>query len=214
MAATMLHGRQVQCSNDELSVFQPPTGVTCQTYMAPYLQQAPGYLMNPSATSDCAYCSLSVADQFLSGVNIYWSQRWRNFGLMWVYVVFDIAAAVMLYYFFRVRQGSLLSMFKKKNKSKKTKGGEAQKQTTEGQDARAQGKSGEEEEKKEEEEEKAESDEQGDEEMEQRRRRSSVGSRGSGLVRRTTNTVQGVTNDLLTYNLGRVHTNRRNHHVF
>jgi ATP-binding cassette subfamily G (WHITE) protein 2 (PDR) len=47
-----------------------------------------------------------VADQYLNGSNIYWSERWRNFGLMWAYVIFNIAAATFLYYFFRVRKSS------------------------------------------------------------------------------------------------------------
>ena len=102
----MLHGRQVTCSEAETSIFNPPSGQTCQDYMAPYLTQAPGTLQNPMATSDCRYCALSVADQYLESSNIYWSERWRNFGLIWVYVVFNIAVATFLYYFFRVRTSS------------------------------------------------------------------------------------------------------------
>lgn len=109
MAATMLHGRQVVCSSDEVSVFNPPSGQSCGTYMQPYLTglgTGAGTLQNPMATSGCEYCSLQVADQFLAGSNIYWSERWRNFGLMWVYVGFNIFATVLLYYFFRVRKSS------------------------------------------------------------------------------------------------------------
>lgn len=99
--------------------------------MAPYLSQAPGYLLNPDATSDCGYCSVRVADTFLEGVNIYWSERWRNFGLMWVYIVFDIAAAVLLYYFFRVRSGK--PSFLAKLGSKKKQGQQTVSQPSEGQ---------------------------------------------------------------------------------
>jgi len=105
MAGTMLHGRQVECSSSEVSVFNPPTGQTCGQYMATYLTAAEGTLQNPQATSDCRYCSLTVADQFLAGSGISYSDRWRNFGLVWAYIIFDIAAAVLLYYFFRVRSG-------------------------------------------------------------------------------------------------------------
>jgi ATP-binding cassette subfamily G (WHITE) protein 2 (PDR) len=82
MANAMLSGRRIQCSSDEASVFNPPTGETCQTYLAPYLSQAPGTLQNPEATSDCRYCSLTNADQFLGSVDIYWTDRWRDFGLV------------------------------------------------------------------------------------------------------------------------------------
>jgi ATP-binding cassette subfamily G (WHITE) protein 2 (PDR) len=106
IAAAMLHGRQVVCAEAELSIFNPPAGETCGQYMQAYLTQAPGTLNNPDASADCSYCALSVADQYLNGSNIYWSERWRNFGLMWAYVIFNIAAATFLYYFFRVRKSS------------------------------------------------------------------------------------------------------------
>lgn len=104
MAAAMLGGRAVECAADEVSTFNPPSGQTCGQYMSDYLKTAVGTLQNPTATSDCSYCALSNADQFLAGVNIYWADRWRDFGLIWVYVAFNVAAAVFLYWFFRVRQ--------------------------------------------------------------------------------------------------------------
>lgn len=104
IAATMLHGRQVVCASEELSRFSPPAGQTCQQYLASYLSTAPGTLQNPQSTTECRYCPLSNADQFLAGSDIYWSQRWRNFGLFWAYIAFNIFAATLLYWFFRVRK--------------------------------------------------------------------------------------------------------------
>jgi len=104
IASTMLAGRQVQCAQAELSIFPPPAGQTCEQYLGPYAAQAGGTIQNPASTTECQYCSLSVADQFLAGSNIYYSERWRNFGLMWVFVVFQIFVAVFAYWFFRVRQ--------------------------------------------------------------------------------------------------------------
>ena len=72
--------------------------------MAPYLTTAPGVLQNPTATSQCRYCALAFADQFLTSVGISWTERWRNFGLMWAYVAFNVAGAVFLYYVFRARK--------------------------------------------------------------------------------------------------------------
>lgn len=106
IVATMLHGREVNCSEQETSIFDAPAGQTCGEYLAAYFQQAPGTLQNPSATTGCRVCPISSADQYLAGPNIYWADRWRNFGLMWVYVFFNIAVATFLYYFFRVRKSS------------------------------------------------------------------------------------------------------------
>src|SRR2546423_637082 len=81
-AGTGLAGRPVHCARNELAVFDPPSGQTCQAYLAPYFHAgAPGHLDNPSATSGCEYCPLSNANQFLAGSNIYPSERWRNWGI-------------------------------------------------------------------------------------------------------------------------------------
>ncbi|KAK7955249.1 putative ABC1 transport protein [Apiospora saccharicola] len=102
IVATELHGRAVECAPSEMSVFSPPSGQTCFEYMENYLSVAPGKLQNPDATSDCNYCSLTVADQFMAGVGISWDDRWRNFGIVWAYVFFNIFMTVLVYYVFRV----------------------------------------------------------------------------------------------------------------
>lgn len=117
MAATELHGERITCSADEVSVFNPPAGQTCGQYLAPYLTQSAGTLQNPDATTACSFCQLSVADELLGGFDIYWADRWRNFGIVWAYVLFNIAATVLLYYVFRVKGVKNLS-FKKKSASK------------------------------------------------------------------------------------------------
>lgn len=104
IVATELHGRAIYCSSTETSVFDPPAGSTCGEYLAPLLSTAPGQLQNPNATSQCLYCPVSNADQLLAGSRIYWSERWRNFGVFWAYIVFDIFLATLLYYMFRVKK--------------------------------------------------------------------------------------------------------------
>jgi len=99
MANAMLYGRQIECTERETNIFNPPSGQTCGEYMAPFLTQAPGVLQNPEATSDCSYCGLRVADQFLASVNIRWSDRWMDFGLMWVYIGFNVMATIWLYWY-------------------------------------------------------------------------------------------------------------------
>lgn len=87
-----------------MAVFDPPSGQTCGQYLAEYLTTQVGKLHNPDATTSCQYCSVTTADEYLSGEQIYWSDRWRNFGIVWAYVIFDIAVAIGLYYMFRVRK--------------------------------------------------------------------------------------------------------------
>lgn len=96
-AGTGLRGRPVECSDIELAVFDPPSGQTCLDYLANYFSSgAPGQLYNPSATAGCQYCPLTSADQFLAASNIYPSQRWRDFGIGWAYVVFNVSITPFL----------------------------------------------------------------------------------------------------------------------
>ncbi|GIJ87067.1 hypothetical protein Asppvi_005969 [Aspergillus pseudoviridinutans] len=106
IVATILHDRPIQCSKVELSVFDPPAGQTCGEYLAPYLVRSPGTLLNPESTKDCQFCALSTADQYVSQNEIVWAERWRNWGIVWIYVVFNIVVATALYFVFRVRVSS------------------------------------------------------------------------------------------------------------
>jgi ABC-type multidrug transport system permease subunit len=118
IVSTQLHGRAIVCSEDETSIFNPPSRTTCQEYLKPFLEQAPGTLQNPSASENCRYCPLRVADQYLAASEIYYSERWRNYGIMWAYIVFNIFIAVVTYWAFRVKKWNIGS-------GKKPKGGKA-----------------------------------------------------------------------------------------
>ncbi|KAI2791261.1 ABC multidrug transporter atrI [Penicillium oxalicum] len=103
ITATGLHGRRIECAPAELSVFNPPSGLTCGAYLQQYAAVAGGQLYNPTATQNCEYCQLTSADQYLGMSNIYYSQRWRNFGIGWAYIGFNIFGTVLMYYMFRVK---------------------------------------------------------------------------------------------------------------
>ncbi|KGO66421.1 CDR ABC transporter [Penicillium italicum] len=126
MAGTQLHNRKVICSTAELSIFDPPSGQTCGQYLMKYVTATGGQLLNPEATSDCSYCSLQVADQYLSTAGIFYSQRWRNFGIMWAFIAFNIFVATVMYYLIRVRRWSTPDIKESVMKlipGKKSKGG-------------------------------------------------------------------------------------------
>jgi ABC-type multidrug transport system permease subunit len=106
IASTGLSGRQVTCSSNELAIMQPTAGMSCGDYLTPYATAAGGQIINPSAMANCEYCSLSNADQFLASVAISYTTRWRNYGIGFAYIFFNICMAVLLYYLIRVRKGS------------------------------------------------------------------------------------------------------------
>ena len=95
-----------------------------------------GSIYNPDATSDCQYCTISNADQFLSSVSMSYTTRWRDYGIGFSYIVFNIFMAVLLYYLIRVRKSSgktmkeklgFLGVFFKKDAHKENKGSEEKK---------------------------------------------------------------------------------------
>ncbi|KAI1612321.1 ABC multidrug transporter [Exophiala viscosa] len=104
-AGTGLANRPVVCAQNELAIFDPPSGQSCGTYLAKYLDGgAPGTLHNPSASVGCEYCPIRNANQFLAGSSVYTSEQYRNLGIMFGYIAFNMLAAMALYYVFRVKR--------------------------------------------------------------------------------------------------------------
>jgi ATP-binding cassette, subfamily G (WHITE), member 2, PDR len=103
LAAVGLAGNPIACAEAELAVFQPPDGRTCGEYMARAFEMGVGgALLNPEAMRGCRYCPLREANQALGGLGIEYSDRWRNWGLGLVYVVFNIACVFGFYYLLRL----------------------------------------------------------------------------------------------------------------
>ncbi|KAF9479336.1 pleiotropic drug resistance ABC transporter [Pholiota conissans] len=109
-------GRQeINCSSIEFVSINPPSGLTCEAYMGPYMSVAGGYLANPTASTACQFCSTRTTDQFLEGnFGIFYGHHWRNFGLMMAFVVFNVFLVFLMTYIFRIHKGSFLPSFKKK----------------------------------------------------------------------------------------------------
>lgn len=99
---TGVAGTDVVCSDIELLSFPPPSGQNCSSYLQPYMSERGGRLLNPGSTSKCSFCSTATTDEFLMALNINPGDKWRNIGLLFVYIVFNVFAAIFLYWFIRV----------------------------------------------------------------------------------------------------------------
>ncbi|KAK1524570.1 ABC-2 type transporter [Colletotrichum paranaense] len=101
---TSLANAAVHCASNELVSFAAPSGQTCGQYMADYISAAGGYLSNPDAgnATECQYCAMSDSNTFLKGINVDFDHRWRNFGLMWAYCIFNIVVALAVYWLVRM----------------------------------------------------------------------------------------------------------------
>ena len=106
MLSTGVSRADAICEEVEYLTFNPPANQTCQAYMEPFIKAAhTGYLKDPDATSNCMFCTISKTDVYLSGISSNFNDAWRNFGLMWAYIVFNIFGAVFIYWLARVPKG-------------------------------------------------------------------------------------------------------------
>lgn len=115
MLATAVANTDVVCAANELVSFAPPQGQTCGQFMEVYLQAAGGYLVDSNATSNCQYCAISDTNVFLASVGSDYSLRWRNFGILWAFIIFNVFAALGLYWLTRVPKKDGLFGKKKKD---------------------------------------------------------------------------------------------------
>jgi len=102
MLSVGLANTQVVCQARELLHVNPPSGQTCVQFFGDYMATAGGYLVNPSATADCQFCSVKETNAILQGLSSNYHNRWRNFGLLQVYIVFNIGMAIFIYWLARV----------------------------------------------------------------------------------------------------------------
>ncbi|KAH8812853.1 ATP-binding cassette transporter [Xylogone sp. PMI_703] len=103
--STGLANVEVTCASNEFTSFSPPDGQTCGEYMANYISRAGGYLLEPNATTECNFCKIKETNVYLATINSEYSTRWRNFGIMWGYIAFNILAALFLYWIVRMPKG-------------------------------------------------------------------------------------------------------------
>ncbi|KAF2853329.1 hypothetical protein T440DRAFT_445323 [Plenodomus tracheiphilus IPT5] len=113
MLSVGLANSSVQCADNEYILFEPSQGQTCGQYISDYKDRMGGYMSNPNDTSDCRFCSIESTNDFLASISSNYGDAWRNFGILWVYIIFNIAVALALYWLVRMP------------KTKKEKKGEA-----------------------------------------------------------------------------------------
>lgn len=103
MSAT-LGDAPMNCASTEYQLFTAPANQTCGQYLEEYMAVAGGYLTNPGASGDeaCRFCQMENTNQFLGSINVDFGNRWRDFGLLWVYIAFNIVAAAGIYWLARV----------------------------------------------------------------------------------------------------------------
>jgi ABC-type multidrug transport system permease subunit len=102
MLSVAVANTDVVCAANEFRHFAPRAGQTCGEYMAPWISAMGGYLADDNARDTCSYCSFNSTNQFLTAISASYDRRWRNFGIIWAFIIFNAFAAVLLYWLVRV----------------------------------------------------------------------------------------------------------------
>ncbi|KAG0215682.1 hypothetical protein BGX28_008928 [Mortierella sp. GBA30] len=101
LVSVQLHNVPVRCDADEYSVFNAPLGQTCGEYAAAFMKTATGYLNNPNDTANCQYCQYSYGQDFYEGLSMDFANRWRNVGIMCIYLAFNVVMVIVGIRFFK-----------------------------------------------------------------------------------------------------------------
>ncbi|OLN81879.1 ABC transporter CDR4-like protein 2 [Colletotrichum chlorophyti] len=100
--STGLHGVSVECASHEIVQIPAHVNMTCQQFLGPFVQNAGGRLVEGANTEACSWCPMNMTDDFLTSFSIHYDTRWRNFGILWLYIAFNIWAGLGLYWLVRV----------------------------------------------------------------------------------------------------------------
>ncbi|KAJ3071327.1 hypothetical protein HDU98_005492 [Podochytrium sp. JEL0797] len=100
MLVNDLGGLALHCDDNSLVPVAIPSNATCAEYFKPYITilGAPGILVNPDAMGECLYCPVQVGDNIFEPLGWSYNNRWRNFGFMLAFWLFN---RVVTSYFIR-----------------------------------------------------------------------------------------------------------------
>lgn len=105
MLSVSIANTEVVCAENEFLMFEAPKGQDCGTYLGPWIQGAGGYLES-NTTSQCRFCPIKETNKYLEQIGSNYDDRWRNFGIMWAFIIFNIFGALFFYWLVRVPKGA------------------------------------------------------------------------------------------------------------
>ncbi|OBT44465.1 hypothetical protein VE00_05929 [Pseudogymnoascus sp. WSF 3629] len=103
MLTTAVADTDLVCATNELLRFDAFPGQNCSAYLAPYVITLGGYLQpGTEGSARCEFCPFGNTDQYLALLDMHYDQSWRNFGILWVFILFNVCFAFFVYWLARV----------------------------------------------------------------------------------------------------------------
>ncbi|KAJ6188460.1 hypothetical protein N7519_003368 [Penicillium mononematosum] len=84
------HNVPVRCIDREESRFSTPAGMSCQDYAGSFAEKAGGYVRD-AGNGMCSFCQYSTGNQYAKSLNVFYSHKWRNYGILWAYIIFNFS---------------------------------------------------------------------------------------------------------------------------
>lgn len=94
----ILHNVPIECADNEFARFSPPPDQTCQDYSAPHIARAGGYVREQDGM--CMLCQYANGDEFAASLNISYSDKWQDYGILWAFCIFNFVAVFFCSYIY------------------------------------------------------------------------------------------------------------------
>jgi ATP-binding cassette subfamily G (WHITE) protein 2 (PDR) len=91
----------IRCADFEMVKLSRPPEKSCAEYLNAYASSTGAQVIDLHE-DQCGICPLSSTNAYLDSIGVVYSERWQNFGIFVVFVVFNVAGAFLLYWIARV----------------------------------------------------------------------------------------------------------------
>lgn len=110
-----VHDRPIRCADNEFARFPPPPNETCDSYTQQFIAQAGGYVQT-GVNGICEFCQYRNGDEYARGFNIYYSHKWRDYGIFFAFCAFNFAFVFFASWLFLGGTKTIKNMFHAKAK--------------------------------------------------------------------------------------------------
>ncbi|CAO2655641.1 Nn.00g044440.m01.CDS01 [Neocucurbitaria sp. VM-36] len=126
--ALLLRGQEIRCDTTEMAIFPPPPNQDCQSYAGQFAQQSGGYVQT-QPDGNCGFCQYATGDAFAASFNVFPKYIWRDFGIMWAYILFNFAVVFVCTWLYlggfrKIKSGFSPVARRQKKQSKKRQSGD------------------------------------------------------------------------------------------